>query len=391
MAESPLPDPREKGGPAPHPGFGLYVHWPFCLAKCPYCDFNSHVAAGIDQGRWRAALLAALRRSSENMEKRPLSSVFFGGGTPSLMDPATVDAVLGEAARLYPLAEDFEVTLEANPTSAEAARFEGFRAAGVNRVSIGVQALEDEALRFLGRRHTADEALAALAIGRRIFPRLSFDLIYARPRQSEQAWAAELTRAFALGPAHLSLYQLTYEEGTPFGAAHARGLLPALEEERAAGLYELTQGLCAEAGLPAYEISNHARPGAECRHNLLYWRYADYLGVGPGAHGRIDGAATSAVRAPDAWLSAVEQGGDGTELRAPLSRHDQATEYLLMSLRLAEGTSLARYEALGGALLAEARIDHLAEEGLLRHEGGRIAATPRGRLLLNRVIAALAD
>jgi putative oxygen-independent coproporphyrinogen III oxidase len=392
MAGSPLLDLEAEPVAAtePHPGFGLYVHWPFCLAKCPYCDFNSHVATRIDQGSWRAGLLAALRRSSEGIEERPLASVFFGGGTPSLMDPATVGAILDEVARLYPLAEDLEVTLEANPTSVEAARFEGFRAAGVNRVSIGVQALENAALRFLGRRHTADEALAALALGRRIFPRLSFDLIYARPGQSEEAWAAELTNALALSPEHVSLYQLTYEEGTPFGAAHARGALPALEEERAAGLYELTQELCGEAGLPAYEISNHARPGAECRHNLVYWRYGDYLGVGPGAHGRIDGTATTALRAPEAWLLAVEAGGDGTESRLPLSPHDQATEYLLMSLRLGEGTSLTRFEALGGRALDEARISGLCEEGLLRHEAGRIRATARGRLVLNSVIAALA-
>jgi oxygen-independent coproporphyrinogen-3 oxidase len=401
------------------PGFGLYVHWPFCLAKCPYCDFNSHVSAGIDQQRWQAALLTGLRRISADMEKRRLASIFFGGGTPSLMAPQTVGALLDEIAALYPLADDLEVTLEANPTSVEAERFLGFRAAGVNRVSIGVQALDDAVLRFLGRRHTAGEALSAIALAARSFPRLSFDLIYARPGQTEAAWRAELARALALGPEHLSLYQLTYEEGTPFGAAHARGTLPALDEDSAAALYDLTQALCEEAGLPAYEISNHARAGAECRHNLVYWRYGDYIGLGPGAHGRLGGAATTAFRAPAAWLAAIEAGGDGTESTAPLSRAEQASEYasmaashaaggdgtestaplsraeqaseyLLMSLRLAEGTQPARYEALGGVPLAEARIAALVEDGLLLRDPTRIRATPLGRLVLNSVIAALA-
>jgi len=381
MAASPLPDP----------GFGLYVHWPFCLAKCPYCDFNSHVSAGIDQARWRRALLSALGRASQEVEKRPLTSVFFGGGTPSLMEPGTVGALLDAIAGFFPLTDDFEVTLEANPTSVEAGRFAGFRAAGVNRVSIGVQALDDASLRFLGRRHTAEEALAAVALAARHFPRMSFDLIYARPHQTEAAWGAELSRALALGPEHLSLYQLTYEEGTPFGAAHARGILPALDDEPAARLYEQTQMLCAAAGLPAYEISNHARPGAECRHNLVYWRYGDYLGLGPGAHGRVRGEATTAHRVPEAWLAAVDEGGDGTDMRAALSRKDRASEYLLMSLRLAEGMSLARYAALGGVPIDETRIAGLIEDGMLIRESDVIRASAQGRLVLNSVIAALAN
>jgi oxygen-independent coproporphyrinogen-3 oxidase len=369
------------------------------LAKCPYCDFNSHVVAGIDQPRWRDALVTALRRASEGMENRPLASVFFGGGTPSLMAPETVGALLDEIARLYSLDDRLEVTLEANPTSSEAERFAGFRAAGVNRVSIGVQALDDAALRFLGRKHSSAEALGAVALASRIFPRMSFDLIYARPDQTEAAWDDELARALDFGPEHLSLYQLTYEEGTPFGAAHARGILPALDDERAATLYERTQRRCEAAGLPAYEISNHARRGAECRHNLVYWRYGEYLGLGPGAHGRLGGVATVSHRTPQAWLAAIDAGGDGIAEHSALTRAEQAREYLLMSLRLAEGTNLARYETLGGTPLDAAGIQDLCDAGMLIHtqtviperdDGGFIRATPQGRLVLNRVIAELA-
>jgi oxygen-independent coproporphyrinogen-3 oxidase len=306
------------------------------------------------------------------------------------MKPETVGALLDKCAALFDVAADVEVTLEANPTSVEAARFHGFRAAGVNRLSLGVQALSDEALRFLGRQHSAAEALAALALAQETFPRVSFDLIYARPDQTEEAWRAELARALALGTEHLSLYQLTFEAGTPFGMAHARGKMPGLEEDAQAVLYETTQELCEDAGRPAYEISNHARPGAECRHNLLYWRYGEYLGIGPGAHGRIGGHATAAIRAPEAWAQAVEREGHGLAEDTALSPDDQGTEYLLMALRLAEGADLARYKALAGAPLDERRIRNLAEEELLTRTGERIAATPRGRLVLNRIIEALA-
>jgi oxygen-independent coproporphyrinogen-3 oxidase len=370
--------------------FGLYIHWPFCLAKCPYCDFNSHVVAGIDQPRWRDALVTALRRAGEGMENRPLASVFFGGGTPSLMAPETVGALLDEIAGLYSLDDRLEVTLEANPTSSEAERFAGFRAAGVNRVSIGVQALDDAALRFLGRKHSSAEALSAVALASRIFPRMSFDLIYARPDQTEAAWDDELARALDFGPEHLSLYQLTYEEGTPFGAAHARGILPALDDERAATLYERTQRRCEAAGLPAYEISNHARRGAECRHNLVYWRYGEYLGLGPGAHGRLGGVATVSHRTPQAWLAAIDAGGDGIAEHSALTPVEQAREYLLMSLRLAEGTRLSRYETLGGTQLDPVRMQALCDDGMLLRDGDVLCATPQGRLVLNRVIAELA-
>jgi oxygen-independent coproporphyrinogen-3 oxidase len=371
------------------PGFGIYVHWPFCLSKCPYCDFNSHVARAVDMAPWRAALTHALTRMADRVSRQTVGSVFFGGGTPSLMPPETVGAVLDEIARLFPLADDLEVTLEANPTSVEAARFAGFRAAGVNRVSIGVQALDDADLRALGRTHSATEALGAVAIAAKHFPRYSFDLIYARPNQTEKAWRAELARALALGPEHLSLYQLTYEEGTPFGAALARGTMAAMPEEPAAELYAVTQELCEAAGLPAYEISNHARPGAACRHNLVYWRYGTYLGVGPGAHGRLDGVATVSARDPKTWLTAVEAGGDGIETADGLTLEERASEYLLMSLRLSEGSDLARFSALRGAALPDERIAALEEAGVLQRTGTRICATPSGRLVLNRVIAEL--
>ena len=376
------------------PGFGLYVHWPFCLAKCPYCDFNSHVSARIDQARWRDALLAGLRRIANGMEKRPLTSIFFGGGTPSLMAPQTVGALLDEIAALYPLTDDLEVTLEANPTSVEAERFRGFRAAGVNRISIGVQALDDAVLRFLGRRHTADEALAAIALAARSFPRMSFDLIYARPGQTEAAWRAELQRALALGPEHLSLYQLTYEEGTPFGAAHARGTLPALDEDSAAVLYDLTQALCGEAGLPAYEISNHARPGAACRHNLIYWRYQDYVGVGPGAHGRFAlGDAKRATRrtsGPENWLQLVEREGHGTIELADVTGRDRVEEALMMGLRLSDGIDRALFASVAGSdpveALGESRLEPLVRGGFLEVDPWRLKATASGRQRLNAVL-----
>ena len=371
--------------------FGIYIHWPFCKAKCPYCDFNSHVVRDIDHDAWRDALRTALARGAEDVEQQPVTSVFFGGGTPSLMAPATAGALLSDIAALFPSTDDMEVTLEANPTSVEAERFKDFRAAGVNRVSVGVQALNDDDLRFLGRQHSVAEALDAVALARETFPRVSFDLIYARPKQTLEGWTRELGQALALSPDHLSLYQLTIEPGTAFGDLYARGRLATMEDDRAAELYEATQEICGAAGLPAYEVSNHARPGAECRHNLVYWHYHDYLGIGPGAHGRIGGRATAAYRDPKAWLSAVVGGGAGYESEAVLSTDDLSTEYLLMSLRLAEGTSLARYRALKGAPLSDARIAPLIAAGLLFREGDALRARPEGRLVLNRVIAELLD
>ena len=380
----------EKVDDARGPGFGIYVHWPFCLSKCPYCDFNSHVRAGIDQGAWRAALLRELATQRERFGAQKVDSVFFGGGTPSLMAPATAGALIEAIARDFPCADDLEITLEANPTSVEAQAFTDFRAAGVNRISIGVQALDDDALRFLGRRHTAAEALGAVDIACARFDRVSFDLIYARPAQSIAEWEAELGRALAFAPEHLSLYQLTFEPGTPMGELHARGRLNGPPEESAAVLFERTQDLCAEAGLPAYEISNHARPGAECRHNLIYWRYGDYLGIGPGAHGRVTGHATTTLRAPEAWLDAVSRDGQGLEKVESLDPAMRGEEYLLMGLRLAEGISLQRHQALAGRALQGDRIQELVEAGFLIHTGDRIVASDSGRLVLNRVIQALA-
>ena len=374
-------------------GFGLYVHWPFCAAKCPYCDFNSHVRRGIDQDRWRAALVAGVRRAAAEVPGRVLNSVFFGGGTPSLMPPETVAAVL-EAARGWPWANDIEITLEANPTSVEAGRFRAYRDAGVNRVSMGVQALDNTSLRALGRMHDVAEALAAFDIARATFDRVSFDLIYARQGQGLADWRAELSRALSLAVDHLSLYQLTIEAGTRFGDLHARGRLRGLPPpELSADLYALTTDLCGAAGLPGYEVSNHARPGAESRHNLVYWRYGDYAAVGPGAHARLTtgGArtATEALRAPEAWLAAVEAGGAGLAAREALSPEDQATEMLLMGLRLGEGIELARYAALAGRPLATGAVAELAAGGLVGVQDGRLIATAAGRIVLEAVLRRL--
>ena len=374
-------------------GFGLYVHWPFCAAKCPYCDFNSHVRRGIDQDRWRAALVAGVRRSADTVPGRVLNSVFFGGGTPSLMPPETVAAVL-EAARAWPWANDIEITLEANPTSVEAGRFRAYRDAGVNRVSLGVQALDDAALRALGRMHDVAEALAAFDIARDTFDRVSFDLIYARQGQGLADWRAELSRALALAVDHLSLYQLTIEAGTRFGDLHARGRLRGLPPPGlSADLYALTSDLCGAAGLPAYEVSNHALPGAESRHNLVYWRYGDYAAVGPGAHARLTSGgtrtATEALRAPEAWLSAVEAGGTGLALSEALSPEDQAVEMLLMGLRLSDGIDLARHAALAGRPLDAGAVADLAADGLLAVRDGRLVATAAGRIVLEAVLRRL--
>jgi putative oxygen-independent coproporphyrinogen III oxidase len=373
-------------------GFGVYVHWPFCLAKCPYCDFNSHVRGGVDQARWRRALVGELRRVAAEVGPRRVDTVFFGGGTPSLMPPDTVAAVLETTGAVWDLAADAEITLEANPTSVEAGRFRGYRDAGVNRLSIGVQALDDADLKALGRQHSAAEALRAVEVARGCFPRVSFDLIYARQGQALAAWRGELERALALGPDHLSLYQLTVEDGTAFGALAARGRLRGLPDpELAAGMYLATQETCAAAGLAGYETSNHARPGAECRHNLIYWRYGDYAGIGPGAHGRLTMSgvrqATEAIRAPEGWLEAAERGD--AEKRTALSGEEQAAEMLMMGLRLAEGADPARYAALAGAGPDAAAVDEMAELGLLERSDGRLRLTAEGRPLLDGVLARL--
>jgi oxygen-independent coproporphyrinogen-3 oxidase len=375
--------------------FGVYVHWPFCRAKCPYCDFNSHVRhGGVDEARFLTAYLAELARFAALAPARTVTSVFFGGGTPSLMRPQTVAAILAAITGHWIIANDVEITLEANPTSVEAENFAGYGSAGVNRLSLGVQALDDRSLKALGRQHSTEEALAALALAKRYFDRVSFDLIYAREGQTAIAWEAELRHALDHAADHLSLYQLTIEDGTPFAALHAAGSLRVPEGELASELYGLTQELCEVAGLPAYEVSNHARPGAESRHNLLYWRGHDYAGVGPGAHGRItiDGAkrALSAIKSPEAWLAEVEAAGHGLASEESLSAADSAEEYLLMGLRLSEGIDLARLAAIGGSALDEARIGALESEGLLARWNTRLAATPKGRLVLNRLILELA-
>jgi oxygen-independent coproporphyrinogen-3 oxidase len=379
--------------------FGVYVHWPFCRSKCPYCDFNSHVRAGIDQARWRAALLAELDHYAAMTRGRALRSIFFGGGTPSLMAPETVAALIARARSQWRAAADLEITLEANPTSVEAERFAAYRAAGVNRVSLGVQALDDAALRFLGRQHSAEEALAALALARRSFPRISFDLIYARPGQSVAAWRDELARALGHAGGHLSVYQLTIEPATAFAQAHARGDFALPPESTAARLYETTQRALADAGLPAYEISNHARAGEESRHNLLYWRYGDYAGIGPGAHGRLtiggEKIATRQHRAPEAWLARVEREGHATRARDALAPATRREEMLLMGLRLAEGVSRARFRReTGGELEAQldpARLSQLVEAGFLILDAGGLRATAKGRQRLNAVLERLLE
>jgi putative oxygen-independent coproporphyrinogen III oxidase len=380
----------------PAPAFGVYVHWPFCLSKCPYCDFNSHVRhAAIDEARYVRAFAAELAAMATRVPGRTVSTIFFGGGTPSLMQPATVGAILGAIAKHWTVARDAEVTLEANPTSVEAARFRGYRAAGVNRVSLGVQALDDSELKALGRLHTAQEALDAVAIARAVFERYSFDLIYARPGQTPQAWAAELKRATAEAAEHLSLYQLTIEAQTPFAALHAAGKLPIPDEDCARALYDTTQEVCAAAGLPAYEISNHARPGAECRHNLVYWRAHEYAGVGPGAHGRLDvngeRRATATEKRPETWLMRVEARGHGVTTDEALTPGEIADEFLLMGLRLAEGIDPERYARLAGRPLDADRIAILREEGAVEiTANGRLRVTQTGFPVLDAVVADLA-
>ena len=376
-------------------GFGLYLHWPFCQSKCPYCDFNSHVAARTNQHRWRAAYLAEIERVGLETRDRVLQTVFFGGGTPSLMDGDLVAAILEKIRATWPMANDPEITLEANPGSVEAGRFGAYRDAGVNRVSIGIQALDDAALRQLGRLHTVAEARRAYDIARTSFPRVSFDLIYARQGQGKAEWRAELAEALAMEPAHLSLYQLTVEDGTVFGARHALGQLRGLpDEDRSADLFLMTQEICESAGLPGYEVSNHARSGQQSRHNLIYWRGGDYIGIGPGAHGRLTlGAvrlATEAPKGPETWLEMVEAGRGGELPRLGLSARERGIEYLLMGLRLHAGVNLHRYAAISGGGFSPDAIDHLVALNLIETSAGALRATGTGRLVLNGIIAALA-
>ena len=376
--------------------FGVYIHWPFCLSKCPYCDFNSHVRhAPIDEGRFVRAFAAEIAATAARAPGRTVATIFFGGGTPSLMQPATVAAILEAVARHWTIAPDVEVTLEANPTSVEAARFRGYRAAGVNRVSLGVQSLDDRVLAELGRTHTAREALQAVDIARAAFDRSSFDLIYARPRQTPREWESELTLALAEAGEHLSLYQLTVEPETPFATLHAAGKLKIPNADTARVLYDTTQEICTAHGLPAYEISNHARPGGECRHNLVYWRGHEYAGIGPGAHGRLDIAgtrrATATEKRPEAWLERVEREGHGLVTDDALTRDEMADEFLLMGLRLAEGIDTARYAALAGRPLDPARIATLREHGLVETTpAGRLRVTLPGFPVLDAVVADLA-
>jgi putative oxygen-independent coproporphyrinogen III oxidase len=378
------------------PAFGVYVHWPFCLSKCPYCDFNSHVRhASIDEPRFLRAFTSEIAHMAARVPGREVTSIFLGGGTPSLMQPSTVGAILDAVGKHWTVASDAEVTLEANPTSVEAARFRGYRAAGVNRVSLGVQALDDAALKELGRLHTAREALDAVAIARAAFERYSFDLIYARPRQTPKAWAAELKRAIAEAAEHLSLYQLTIEPETPFHTLHATGKLNIPDDDTGRALYDTTQNICSAAGLPAYEVSNHARPGAECRHNLVYWRGHEYAGIGPGAHGRLDidnrRHATVTEKRPEAWLMRVESLGHGLITDDVLTLEERADEFLLMGLRLAEGIDPARYTALANRPLDPDRIATLVAQGFVESDReGCLRVTPAGFPVLDAVVADLA-
>jgi len=376
--------------------FGVYVHWPFCLAKCPYCDFNSHVRhEKPDEARYARAIARELEYMKPRTDAREVTSIFFGGGTPSLMQPATVQSVLDEIAKHWTVSKDAEITLEANPTSVEAERFRGYRAAGVNRVSLGVQALDDASLKNLGRMHTAKEALAAVEVARENFPRISFDLIYARPAQTPDAWREELTQALTFAPEHLSLYQLTIEPDTMFEKLHRAGKLIMPDADTARALWDVTQELCGARNMPAYEISNHAKTGAEARHNLVYWRYQEYVGVGPGAHGRIgaDGerVATSTEKHPERWLAEIEQNGHGLIEDEKLSHLEQADEMLVMGLRLAEGIDVARFERLTGVSLNAERVSFLESEGLVeRSSGSRLRVTASGFPLLNAIVADLA-
>ncbi|MDE2385389.1 MAG: coproporphyrinogen III oxidase [Alphaproteobacteria bacterium] len=370
--------------------FGVYIHWPFCKAKCPYCDFNSHVRhEAVDHMRFARALVRELEFMQALVPEKTVTSIFFGGGTPSLMPPEAVAHVLDSVARLWLVAGDAEITLEANPTSVEAANFRGYRAAGVNRVSVGVQSLNEADLAALGRQHTPEEALAAFRLAARIFPRVSFDMIYARPGQGVAAWREELKRALGEQQGHMSLYQLTIEPETSYFDLFQAGKLVLPDEDAAVALYEATQELTAAAGLGAYEVSNHAAAGHESRHNLTYWRYFDYAGAGPGAHGRLGGRALATEKHPEGWLKLVEARGHGLIEQQQLTGPEQAPEYLLMGLRISEGIDLARHARLAGRAIDEGRIAALAALDLVVREGGRLRATPRGRQVLNAVIREL--
>ncbi len=376
------------------PPVALYVHWPFCVTKCPYCDFNSHVRETVDQAAWQAALLADLAFEAARLPGRRLASIFFGGGTPSLMPPATVAAIIGAACQHWTPEPDLEITLEANPSSVEAGRFVGFASAGVNRLSLGVQALDDADLKLLGRPHDVAAALAALDVAQATFNRVSFDLIYDRPGMTRESWQAELTRALGFGTTHLSLYQLTIEPGTRFAALHARGQLVMPDEDTSADLFAMTQAITAAAGVPAYEISNHAAPGMQSRHNLTYWRYGDYAGIGPGAHGRREGVATLRRKKPEYWLTGVNESGHGLESETLLSVAERTTEALVMGLRLAEGLDAARFATRCGTALADAvkpdAVARLVAQGLLTSDSRGLRLTTAGWPLANAVLAEIA-
>ena len=371
----------------------LYIHWPFCLAKCPYCDFNSHVRDRVDHGLWERGLLADMAREAELAGGERLTSIFFGGGTPSLMPPALVERLLAEAERRWGFAEGIEITLEGNPSSVEAANYAVLAQAGINRASLGIQALDDETLRFLGRLHDASEGLAALDVAQKHFGRVSFDLIYARPGQSPEMWQAELARALGFGTGHLSLYQLTIEPGTRFATLVREGQFTPLDDDAAADLFDLTRNMTAAAGLPAYEVSNHARPGEESRHNLAYWRYQDYCGIGPGAHGRRGGVATVRHRKPENWLAAIDRQDDGIAESRVLGAEEQASEAMLMGLRLAEGVDLAGYAARfdfePDQLCDPDKLAFYQRQGMAWQDGDRIGVTPQGMPLLDGLLGEL--
>ena len=372
----------------------LYVHWPFCVTKCPYCDFNSHVRATVDDAAWRTALLADLAYEAARLPGRRLASIFFGGGTPSLMPPATVAAIIDAATTHWPADADIEITLEANPSSVEAARFAGFAAAGVNRLSLGLQALDDADLRVLGRPHDLAQGLAALEIAQNRFARVSFDLIYDRPGMTLAGWEAELARALAFGTSHLSLYQLTLEPGTRFTALAAKGLLTLPDADTSADLFEATRAMTAAAGIAAYEVSNHARSGAQSRHNLAYWTYGDYAGIGPGAHGRRMGVATERLKKPESWLAGVTATGHGMASETPLTPHERATEALVMGLRLAAGINATCFAERTGTGLANSlrpdRVAWLAAQGLLVHDAVGLRLTLAGQPFVDAVLKEIA-
>ena len=397
------PTGHDTDGKAPRPAppvsgrgdaVALYVHWPFCVTKCPYCDFNSHVRAQIDDAAWCAGLLADLAHEAARLPGRRLASIFFGGGTPSLMPPATVAAIIDAATRHWPALPAIEITLEANPSSVEAARFAGFAAAGVNRLSLGLQALDDADLKVLGRPHDLAQGLAALAVAQKHFGRVSFDLIYDRPGMTTASWAAELGRALGFGTDHLSLYQLTLEPGTRFTALHAKGQLVMPDADTSADLFELTRALTADAGIPAYEVSNHARAGSESRHNITYWTYGDYAGIGPGAHGRRMGVATERLKKPEAWLAAVTAHGHGMASEAELTADERATEALVMGLRLGTGIDAAVFEARTGLALATVlradRVARIAGQGLLVHDAQGLRLTLAGQPFVDAVLKEIA-